>query len=374
MMKYKRVYFVFAPTSVYIIMSIPAFFMKLFSALYKKNIEILKRYLWARKIVNQVRCEAEYRFTDADRRNYRTCVLEYAYNDRAVFVHVRFRKKADEAEYARYQQACGIATGLKVTNLRKDGGYMAFALLNDHYLPILETAADDKKMMIGTNLTGAYFWDFAHNPHMLVVGPTGTGKTNFLMDLLHGLKKNQIDCYCIDGKGVDFVSVKEQFKSYLRATPNNKEEVIAYLSVFYDMMMKRLAKMEERAVGQYFKLGLKPVFVIIEEYTDVVMRFTKNERERWDNYVSSIARLGRATGINLILTLQRPDTVYIKGELRSNLMMRVVLGNADAMCYQMAFDTQELEPLSLGQAWVRQNTVLDTIKIPLYEELVACGN
>lgn len=36
MMKYKRVYFVFAPTSVYIIMSIPAFFMKLFSALYKK--------------------------------------------------------------------------------------------------------------------------------------------------------------------------------------------------------------------------------------------------------------------------------------------------------------------------------------------------
>lgn len=218
------------------------------------------------------------------------------------------------------------------------------------------------------------FWDFAHNPHMLVVGPTGTGKTNFLMDLLHGLKKNQIDCYCIDGKGVDFVSVKEQFKSYLRATPNNKEEVIAYLSVFYDMMMKRLAKMEERAVGQYFKLGLKPVFVIIEEYTDVVMRFTKNERERWDNYVSSIARLGRATGINLILTLQRPDTVYIKGELRSNLMMRVVLGNADAMCYQMAFDTQELEPLSLGQAWVRQNTVLDTIKIPLYEELVACGN
>ena len=47
-----------------------------------------------------------------------------------------------------------------------------------------------------------------------------------------------------------------------------------------------------------------------------------------ENRLATLARLGRAFGIHLILATQRPDTNVIPGQIRSNMDFRVC-GRAD---------------------------------------------
>lgn len=67
---------------------------------------------------------------------------------------------------------------------------------------------------------------------------------------------------------------------------------------------------------------------------------TKEQKERVgqiENKLSVIARQGRAFGIHLILSTQRPDANIIPGQIRSNLDYRVC-GRADAILSQIILD------------------------------------
>lgn len=57
----------------------------------------------------------------------------------------------------------------------------------------------------------------------------------------------------------------------------------------------------------------------------------------------SIARLGRASGVHLVIATQRPDAKLIPGEVRDNLSVRVGCGRLKPSASLMMFDS------SIGQ-------------------------
>lgn len=53
--------------------------------------------------------------------------------------------------------------------------------------------------------------------------------------------------------------------------------------------------------------------------------------------IGSIARLGRAAGVHLVVATQRPDAELIPGETRANLAARIGCGRMDPSASQMLF-------------------------------------
>lgn len=67
---------------------------------------------------------------------------------------------------------------------------------------------------------------------------------------------------------------------------------------------------------------------------------SKEDKERLgqiENKLATIARLGRAFGIHLILATQRPDAAVIPGQIKNNLDFRVC-GRADSVLSQIILD------------------------------------
>lgn len=64
--------------------------------------------------------------------------------------------------------------------------------------------------------------------------------------------------------------------------------------------------------------------------------------------IGSIARLGRAAGVHLLIATQRPDAKLLPGELKSNLGLRVACGQMNSTASLMTLDdtTATLTPSS----------------------------
>lgn len=57
--------------------------------------------------------------------------------------------------------------------------------------------------------------------------------------------------------------------------------------------------------------------------------------------IGSIARLGRAAGVHLVIATQRPDATIIKGEVKANLAVRVNAGRTGSTASSMILDNGE---------------------------------
>lgn len=82
--------------------------------------------------------------------------------------------------------------------------------------------------------------------------------------------------------------------------------------------------------------------------------------EKIEEYITSIARLGRAFGIHLILSTQKPSADIINGQIKTNLGNRIC-GSADKILSQMVlennFASEKIPPNSKG-VFINQNDVL----------------
>lgn len=93
-----------------------------------------------------------------------------------------------------------------------------------------------------------------------------------------------------------------------------------------------------RATGE----GLERLIFACDEVAEVLDR-TGGDSERKkllgqiENKLATIARLGRAFGIHLILATQRPDANIIPGQIKNNLDFRVC-GRADSVLSQIILD------------------------------------
>jgi hypothetical protein len=192
-------------------------------------------------------------------------------------------------------------------------------------------------------------------PHVLVAGASGGGKSVSLQVLLYPAAVAGAEIYVIDPTkgGADFQFVEP----YSRAFAATVEEAAAVMRAVYDEVKRRKDLNSRHGVGSYRDLpdDVRPrhIYLVMDEFTslmqpDPVSKSPSDdpevEREREAGIAANsrkayigtmtgkIAREARSAGVTLVLATQKLsakmlDTIPGAGDLKTNLA-RMLMGNA----------------------------------------------
>ena len=175
--------------------------------------------------------------------------------------------------------------------------------------------------------------------HGVVVGRTGSGKSvllnNLLVTLMDEYAPWELSLYIVDMKKVEFGAFmsKGQEAAHVRACAATSE-VRYVLSML--RQLERTMQMRQNfftAVG-YKKLAefradnptlvLPRILVVVDEFQQLMLNAVNREQTEILRLISSITRLGRATGVHLLFASQEMSDIGISS-LLSNFKLRMAL-------------------------------------------------
>lgn len=187
-------------------------------------------------------------------------------------------------------------------------------------------------------------WSMTENPHMLIVGGTGGGKTVLLREILVGLLKDCI-VYIGDPKRADFVPL-EDLEVLKGRVFFEKEDIAKMVADFkqtmnnrYDFMRAEMKKRGERDLGRFYEYGLKPTILMIDEWNALMASLNRNVKvggQMIDDLLEVILK-GRQVGSYVILAMQKPTYDDLPTKLRDNMMHHISMGRLSDNGYQMTF-------------------------------------
>lgn len=180
-------------------------------------------------------------------------------------------------------------------------------------------------------------WNFKDSPHMLVCGPTSTGKTSLLMTIGLQCAGRGINVVWLDPKAFDSPGLRAwpNFSLVTEGVDDNGMAChTAALRFIADTMRERYAQI---MINPDRAKEFDPIVVVSDEFANLVMELAKfyirfkntkvdKGRPPTEDDVGTILRTARAVGINMVIGLQRPDTTFIAGEARDNTALRVAMG------------------------------------------------
>lgn len=170
--------------------------------------------------------------------------------------------------------------------------------------------------------------------HLLIAGQTGSGKSVLLRALALSLTQAQppslVRLTLGDPKRVTFGPLVEKLQPYLAAPVGyDTETIVTQLEGLLSEMDARYSLLEQERkddLHQYNKTAknaLPVQVVIIDEFADLVLN--QAVRKTFLHAVKRIGNMGRAAGIHLILSTQRPDKSTVPGEVKANLVGKIAL-------------------------------------------------
>lgn len=170
-----------------------------------------------------------------------------------------------------------------------------------------------------------FFMDMVSQPHLLIAGATGSGKSVLLHNLiyhllgaLHGHKAPNL--YLIDPKRVELIDYACLPQTAMHAT--EPDDIIRTLESVVRLMDNRYRSMMERPNPTERKFYGEPaVYVIIDELADL-MTTSKKEVTK---LLARLTQLGRAANVHVIAATQRPTRDLINGQIAVNIDARVAL-------------------------------------------------
>ena len=198
----------------------------------------------------------------------------------------------------------------------------------------------------------------SHEPHSLVAGATGSGKSvliqALLLDIAATNSKHLAQIILIDPKmGVDYAPLADlpNMRDEIVTTKEKAGEVLEALVQEMEDRYRAFAKARARDLPTYnakvsAEQRLPMVFLIHDEFADWMLD---------DAYKSAVGaavqRLGvkaRAAGIHLVFAAQRPDKDVMPMQLRENLGNRLILKVSSEATSKIALDRPGAE-LLLGR-------------------------
>ncbi len=195
---------------------------------------------------------------------------------------------------------------------------------------------------IGYSTRGPLWTDLASLPHLLIGGQTGTGKSAFLRQLLVRLLTTygpeRIQLLLIDLKGGAEFQVFAGLPHLPAPVVGQVGECAHAIAQLVGALQERLEVFRRRGVQSLEELersGLRlpRIVVAIDEVTSLAYREIQRvaPEEAALRYaaldgLSTLARLGRAAGIHLLVATQRPDPEVLPGQLLANVGASIAFG------------------------------------------------
>ena len=245
---------------------------------------------------------------------------------------------------------------------------------SDSYL-----SSDSFVLTLGESLLGPVTVNLAHIPHILLGGSTGSGKSVLLKLLLMQALHKGAEVYIADFKGgVDFSKVWHE-KCRMCFTEAELLDTLDNLVRELEQRKGLLAKTGCPNLDAYNEAtgeNLPRLVFGCDEVAEVLDRTGRSKEDKEllaqiESRLATIARLGRAFGIHLILATQRPDANVIPGQVKNNMDFRVC-GRADNILSGIILDnTSAADQIPkdargrfiLGDGTVFQGYLLDEGKI-----------
>jgi S-DNA-T family DNA segregation ATPase FtsK/SpoIIIE len=200
---------------------------------------------------------------------------------------------------------------------------------------------------IGVGALSKITIDLNKEPHSLIAGAPGSGKSVLLRVCFWQMIVASARAIMIDFKGgVEFGRQYERYGEVITRRERALEaldclvaENDARLTLFRQMDVKNLPEYNRIATKKLCRIGL-----FCDEIAEML---DKNGASKADKVIldqlggrlSTLARLARATGINLFLGTQRPDANVINGQIKNSVCNRVSGRFADKYAYDIALGT-----------------------------------
>ena len=208
--------------------------------------------------------------------------------------------------------------------------------------------------------------DLKSNPHTVVTGVTGGGKSvcvkSMIVSLMKNYKSSEIEFHFIDFKIVEmslFKRCSDYVKSYVTEIEEAKE-LLADLMEICKARYKLFDELEVTNIYDYNRLvpkekRLKKQIIVIEEFVE----FTQDRKKIAMALLKRFSSLSRASGQYLILTGQRFDNTVIDLVLRNNLSNRIVFQMSDEANSKLLLGVSGAEKINVkGRCYVKVNADL----------------
>lgn len=207
----------------------------------------------------------------------------------------------------------------------------------DSRITINEVEVKGSKLQLMTDVT----WDYIEEPHLLIGGGTGGGKTVVLMTIIYALAKISFVDIC-DPKNSDLAGLKK-IPVFHGRVYTSKEDIIQCFKENVAFMEKRYELMSTspkfQAGKNFTHYGMTPKFVLVDEWAALMAKIDRDYSLQSElmEYLSQLVLEGRQAGVFIIFAMQRPDGEFIKTALRDNFMKRLSVGHLESTGYDMMF-------------------------------------
>lgn len=170
-------------------------------------------------------------------------------------------------------------------------------------------------------------YDMVENPHLLIAGETGSGKStqlrSVLSTLIQALPADQLELFLCDLKRSEFHLFRRI--EHVRGVYVSPEEMLPILLYLQREMKCRGDLLDKYEVAHIDDLPIKLSYIVL--CIDEVALL--QDQPKIMKLVEEISAIGRALGVFLILSMQRPDSKVLDGKLKNNLTVRMGFKCAD---------------------------------------------
>ena len=189
------------------------------------------------------------------------------------------------------------------------------------------------------------FLDILEQPHLLIAGCQGSGKSVVINGLISTLlyrlpvdRQRGAQLILIDPKRVELAAYKDMPHTLAHAAGFNPDAWLSALQRAVSIMDSRYAYMEKHGLKKYDRGDL---YVVIDEWANVY----KNGGKDAYKAVLRLTSEGRAARVHLIMATQVPKATIIPTEIRENFDARLCLRTANAVQSRVIMEESGCEAL-----------------------------
>jgi DNA segregation ATPase FtsK/SpoIIIE, S-DNA-T family len=196
--------------------------------------------------------------------------------------------------------------------------------------------------------------DLASQPHVLVAGTTGSGKSGcvnaMLSSILMRATPNEVRLVLVDPKQVE-LNLYEHIPHLLtpvitspRLAANALQNLIKEMEERYSLMSGARTRKLEELNRMRVRNGERPlpyILCVIDELADLMM-VAPGEVE---DSIIRLAQKSRAVGIHLVLATQRPSVDIITGMIKTNVPARIAFAVSSQTDSRVILDQNGAESL-----------------------------
>lgn len=258
--------------------------------------------------------------------------LEIAFKMAGNKFQDKFKKIGSDLETTFFMDFMEVQDDIKFKTYKM--AYSAFL----NRIKVTDVEYSDKGIQLMKNL----YWNPIDDPHLLVCGGTGGGKTVLLRTLIRAMAKVGVVDIC-DPKQADFVTMAEQ-KAFEDRISYQVEDIVSMIERAVQIMFARYAYMRQKReengdkdLKKFYEYGLEPYFLVCDEYNALCAMLDFQTRQRLDNAMGQFLLLGRQAGCFATIAMQKPSREDLGSKLQANINFRISVGRLDEVGYDLAF-------------------------------------